>query len=402
MVVTPQPAWPPQHGAALRNSHLISALASRYEVDTLTLVPPRAGAGDSIPGVRRSGSIPMTAGGGLARLANLAAGRTPDLVFRHGSREARAAVIDHIADGRYDVLQIEGLQLAWIVPDACAVFAGTSGRPRIVYDAHNLEWRLQSDLAASETGLRAVYSRRQSKLLRDVERDVVKSSDLTLASTEDDAAGLRRLDGAAAIETLPHPVRVAARFPGRRGLASNPTVLLAANFLYRPNRRGAAWLFGSVWPSVLREVPDASLRITGPGSEMLRPIAPARTSLGGVVSDMASEYARAWIAVSPVDVGAGAPYKVLQAYAAGRPVVVRSSGLAGLPAAGREGLLAADSADLFARRVVELLGDESRRRVLGAAGHAYVRAVHDAETIGRRIVDIYASHHAVSRVERQR
>ena len=395
LVITPQPAWPPRHGAAIRNSHLIAALAGAHEVDTVSLVTSPTVEGDAISGVQRSNSVQVRGGGGLSRIANLLVGGTPDLLFRYSPHEVRAAVVKYIMDGHYDVVQIEGLQLAWIIPDVLAVFSGSRGRPRIVYDAHNVEWRLQCDLAITEHGWRAIHSRRQSRLLRIAEHDVVSSADLSLASTHDDASALRQLDDSAAIEVLPHPVHVPKRFPGRRGLAENPTVLLAANFGYRPNARGSAWLFGSVWPAVLRAIPEAILRITGPGSDGLRPIAPARSSFGGIVSDIAREYTRSWIAVSPVEVGGGAPYKVLQAYAAGRAVVVRGSGLAGIAEAGSGGLVTADSEGLFAGAVVDLLRDREWRRDLGTAGYAYVRAVHDAEMIGQRIAEIYDAHQAI-------
>ena len=213
-------------------------------------------------------------------------------------------------------------------------------------------------------------------------------ADLVIASTPQDAETLAALGGRP-VEAVLHPVDVPPRRPGERRRAPEPRVLFAANFAYRPNALSAAWVFGSVWPAVLRRVPTALLQVIGPASAELRPIAPACSRFGGVVDDIRAEHAAAWLAISPAEVGAGAPYKVLHAYAAGRPVVAHAAGLAGLGQGARGGLLAADSAGEFASAIAELLSDAERRKELGAAGYAYVREHHAVGAVKRNILELY-------------
>ena len=388
LVVTPEPAWPPVHGAAVRNSHLIAALAERHTVDVVALTPASDGPDGPVPGARCTIPIRVRPRSTPQRLMNVLRGRTPDLVYRHQSSHLRAAVQHRLVARRYDAVHLEGLQLASLAHDVQASFAGARERPLVVYDAHNVEWHLQRDLARASAGLRSWYASRQAKRLREVERWVSAHADLVIASSADDAEALARLGGGA-VEVVPHPVDVPPRCPGVRRMAREPRVLFAANFAYRPNALSAAWLFGSVWPAVLRRVPTALLRVIGPASHELRPIAPARARFGGVVDDVRAEYASAWLAVSPAAVGAGVPYKVLHAYAAGRPVIARASGLAGLREGARAGLLAVGSADEFASAVVDLLSEPEGRRELGAAGYAYVREQHAVEVVKRKLLEVY-------------
>ncbi len=386
LVVTPSVPWPPTHGAAVRNSAFVTALAEQYDVDVLTL----AGLRERVrphPDARSTTAIRLRRAPLWRRLANAAFGPTPDLVFRHRTPELRVAVQQRLSAGGIDVVQVEGLQLAHIVHDVAACTEGDRVRPLVVYDAHNVEWRLQSQLANLARGARAWHSGRQAALLYDVERWVVGAADAVVASSAADAASLETL-GNRSVSAIAHPVPVPADPPGAGQEADQPRVLLAANFAYRPNILGAEWLFGRVWPAVLRRVPEAELRVVGPGSLSLGAIAPARCSLGGLVDDFGAEQRAAWLSTSPAPVGSGAPLKVLQSLAQARPVIVRASGLAGLPRS-LAGIAAADSVEAFADALSDLLQDHARRHEMGRRGHAYVAAHHAPSVVGQELLAVH-------------
>ncbi len=386
LVVTPSVPWPPTHGAAVRNSAFVTALSEDYDVDVLTLAGPRERVRQH-PDARSTTAIRLRRAPLWRRLANAAVGPTPDLVFRHRTPELRAAVQQRLSAGGIDVVQVEGLQLAHIVHDVAACTEGERVRPLVVYDAHNVEWRLQSHLANLARHARAWHSGRQAALLYDVERWVVGAADAVVASSAADAASLETL-GNRSVSAIAHPVPVPPDPPGADHEADQPRVLLAANFAYRPNILGAEWLFGGVWPAVLRRVPEAELRVVGPGSLSLGAIAPARCSLGGLVDDFGTEQRAAWLSTSPAPVGSGAPLKVLQSLAQARPVIVRASGLAGLPRS-LAGIAAADSAEAFADALSDLLHDHARRHEMGRRGHAYVAAHHAPSVVGQELLAVH-------------
>ncbi len=388
LVVTPESPWPPTHGAAVRNGHLIRALAQRHTVHLVSVGRP-TDSDAHIEGLGRTRFVRSVTRRPLRRWLQALLGRAPSLLARHASHTLRAAVQQALLRERYDAVHIEGLQLAPLVHDVRATFAGADSRPFVVYDAHNLEWRLQRDLAGIATGWRRRYATRQARLLRTVERWVVEHADVSIASSEADRQGLELLGGRG-VRLVPHPVDVPARRPGKGALTGTARVLFAANFAYRPNRLSAGWMFGSVWPAVVRRMPDAELRVIGPASEQLGAIVPVQAVIHGVVDDIWPEYGAAWLAVSPAEVGGGAPYKVLHAYAAGRSVVVRRAGLAGLADGALSGLIAADTAPEFATAIVDLLRDPERRDAAGAAGFAYVRATHAVGIVGEALGEIYA------------
>ena len=389
LAITSTPPWPPTHGAALRNSLLLEALAAEHNVELVTLDRPGAPPIDAPSSIGRVIQIRAAPPTVWRRLLGGWHGGVPDLLIRHGSRSLRGRVQLLLSSGEYGAVHVAQVQLAPVIRDVWTAAPRHARRPRVIYDAHNIEWMLQESLARAGTLPRSLWARRQAGLLRRVEGWVARTADLAVASSPDDRASLAAL-GAPAPEYVPHPVRLGATCPGVHGRTEHPRVLFAANFAYRPNRLAAEWLFGQVWPAVTREVPSAELRVVGPQSDDLRSIMPVQTTLGGTVEDIDREYQRAWLAVSPTSVAAGAPYKVLSALAAGRPVVARAQGYVGLPANDDIGVRRPGSSFDFVNAVTVLLTNPVVYDRAATGGFAYVKAEHDASIVGQQLRNAYA------------
>ncbi len=389
LAITAAPPWPATHGAAIRNGLLLEALAREHRVDLVTLDHPGAPAIPAPTGMGKVIQVRAAPPSTWRRLRGGWRGGVPDLLIRHGSRVLRGRVQLLLRSGAYDAVHVAQAQLAPLIHDARTASPGTSRRPHVVYDAHNIEWKLQAALAGASAWPRSLWARRQAGLLRRVEAWIARTADLVVASSTADRVDLAAL-GAAAPVYIPHPVHIGPASAGTGDRAANPRVLFAANFAYRPNIMAAEWLFGRVWPAVARQLAEAELRVVGPQSERLRPIVPVRTTLGGTVDDIEREYRVAWIAVSPTSVAAGAPYKVLSALAAGRPVIARAQGYVGLPAGAGTGVAIADGADEFAAAVTKLVQDPKIYQRTANAGLAFVKTEHDAAIVGRQLLDAYA------------
>ena len=106
----------------------------------------------------------------------------------------------------------------------------------------------------------------------------------------------------------------------------------------------------------------------------------------GFVESMAPHFAAAQVVVVPILAGAGIRVKIIEAMAAGRPVVstpLGCEGLAGLEA-GRHLLVAEDPQD-FADSVVELLGDRQERTRLAAAARELAETAYDWRPLGNQL-----------------
>jgi glycosyltransferase involved in cell wall biosynthesis len=124
-----------------------------------------------------------------------------------------------------------------------------------------------------------------------------------------------------------------------------------------------------VWPA-LRSRPGLEWKIVGKNPEGVRRLVAgdARIRLTGPVDDAVAELATAQAAVIPLFAGSGTRVKILEAWAAGTPVVSTSLGAEGLQARTGEHLLLADTAERFQAALTRLLDSPSERQKIGAAG----------------------------------
>jgi glycosyltransferase involved in cell wall biosynthesis len=146
----------------------------------------------------------------------------------------------------------------------------------------------------------------------------------------------------------------------------------------RRNQQAALWLAEEIWPLVRREYPAAVLHIVGADpSPAIRALGRvAGVEVTGWVADLHAEYAKARVAVAPMQSEAGALNKIIDALAAGRPVVATTCANSGIGAP-PEAIRLADSAQAFARAVVELLEDNQVWRCAAQAGRGYALSAFD-------------------------
>lgn len=180
------------------------------------------------------------------------------------------------------------------------------------------------------------------------------------------------------------PNGVVARDYAGAGAAPQPDTLIFTGALrYRPNYDGMRWFVAEVWPRVRRLRPTARLRITGDDGGLPLPAADG-IECTGFVDDLRPHLSTAWLALAPIFAGGGTRLKILEAMAAGTPVVATSKGAEGIDVTDGEQLLIADDAAAFAARVVALLGDAALRARLSHAARRLVAERYDWDVIGPR------------------
>ena len=150
--------------------------------------------------------------------------------------------------------------------------------------------------------------------------------------------------------------------------------MFAGNLGYFPNVDAATFLVRDVLPRVRAAVPGAELRLVGarPARRVRALAGAAGVSLAASVPAIAPELAAATIALVPLRAGSGLQNKVLEAMAAGTPVVATPRAVAGLALGTGEEVLVADDAAGLAAAAVALLRDPARARAQARAARALV------------------------------
>jgi glycosyltransferase involved in cell wall biosynthesis len=142
---------------------------------------------------------------------------------------------------------------------------------------------------------------------------------------------------------------------------------------------------------VLAEEPGAKLVIAGsdPPPEHTYADHAANIQMLGYVEDVRDALARYAIFVCPILSGSGVRVKLLEAFAAGMPVVSTLVGAEGLARKDGEFCALADDPAEFASRVIALLRDPERAAAMAVRARAEVETNWDMAAITRRLVESY-------------
>ena len=135
---------------------------------------------------------------------------------------------------------------------------------------------------------------------------------------------------------------------------------------YQANFDAMDYFLREIFPSILAQVPDTQLSITGSNLGVSLDALPSNDHVAftGYLEDIRPAVAGSWACIVPLRVGGGTRFKILEAMALGTPVVSTSKGAEGLEIEPGKHLLIADTPEEFAAQTVRLLRNSELRNTL--------------------------------------
>lgn len=384
LFVTPQPPFPADQGTKLRTGGLVRIAAEAgHEVDLLTFGEP-----GPQRWCRRVVALPLPPRRHYAaRVRDVALSGWPDLLLRLWSPPFFRASQRLLGENGYDVVQVEGLELARYLP-------AVRGVPT-VFDDHNVEYVLQrrafeTERAQPRRAHAALYSLIQWRRLRRWEARVCAAAEAVLAASEHDAGLLRSLSGRE-VEAVPNGIDLAAIPFTLPGDQIRPNLLFDGTMSFRPNDDAATWLVRTILPGVRRQRPEVRCWVVGrdPSPRLVAAnFGPNGAAVTGTVPSVEPYWERAGLYVLPMRIGGGVRFKALEAMARGLPLVSTALGVEGTAARAGRDYLRAERPDDFAAAILRLLDDAPLRRRLALSARETVSA-YDWARIGPRLLGVY-------------
>ena len=397
LFLTPQLPWPPDRGTALRNWGLLRELAARHRVALLSFTEAVT---DAVPDPLREvtrgrvETVPAPQRSLAVRLRDMLLRQRPDMALRLADPAFAARLHAWLAREDFDVVQIEGIELAPYLDDILAA-RGRAARPLAVFDDHNAEWVLQqrafaTDVRRPQRAHAALYSLVQWRRLRRYEASVCRRSDRVVAVSATDAAALRSLDPQLNVHVVPNGIDVAHYAPSLAPAAIPFDLLFTGKMDFRPNIDAMLWCAAEIWPRVRAAYPQATLGIVGqkPNARLDPLREQPGITLTGYVPDIRPYLAGAQVYIAPLRMGGGTRFKLLEAMAMERAIVSTRVGAEGLDA-GAGILRIADEPAAFAAEAVGLLRDRAACAALGSRARAHVAAHFDWSALVPRLEAIY-------------
>jgi len=218
------------------------------------------------------------------------------------------------------------------------------------------------------------------------ERRAVRSADVCLAAGQRDAATLSSISGRKVL-LVPNGVTIPT---SRNDRARLPTVVFSGTLDFPPNIEALRWFVREIWPLVRERIPEACLTIVGKNAiaEIHHYDGAHGISVHVNVPSMFEYLEQAWCSVAPMRTGSGVKNKVLEAWAASRPVVMTSHAVNGLRLpAGSEALVKDDHRE-FAAALANLLTQPALLEALGKAAREHVEQHYTWKAVTEPLTEI--------------
>jgi glycosyltransferase involved in cell wall biosynthesis len=369
LFISAEAPYPLAGGGVMRSASLLNFLARGYAVDMIVFREPRAAdPRDHLPAglVRRLHvvELPPHTRHTLARAARNAgrlARRVPPLMDRFAGFGGQIASATR--GQRYDVAVIEHFWCAPYWEQAAAVSDAT------ILDLVDVESVLHARCALAGSGtpaLARLAHRAFQNICRNLEEKWLPRFTYLLATSDLDAQLLRVISPGSNVLIYPNSIPFV---PAPARLEEN-MIAFSGNLEYHPNISAVRYFREEIWPELRARWPGLVWRLIGKNPEAVASIVSGdpRIELTGPVEDAVAELARAKVAIVPVLAGSGTRVKIIEAWAAGVPVVSTPLGAEGLSARAGEHLLLANDAVTFRDAVSSLLADGALRNRIGRAG----------------------------------
>jgi glycosyltransferase involved in cell wall biosynthesis len=396
VLVSSGPCYPPTAGNRIRILSLLVRLAQRHRI---TYVFREAGEADEAEQTRTylldhgietvvvHDPLPSKKGPRFyARLAANLFSPLPYSVVLHESSLLRHAVAQHAARQRAELCQVE-----WF-PHAHGLRQLT-GAPSIViaHDIVSVLWQRHHE--AETNPLKRWYIREQWRKFERFERQIYTEADRVVAVSPEDARLLRERMGVTAVDVVDNGVDN-NYFAAVAGEPQRGRILFLGTLESRPNLDGVRQMLDRVFPAVRAREPSARLCIVGrnpPPWLYQRVHRMERVELHGSVADVRPYMGLSDVMAVPLRIGGGSRIKILEALAAGLPVVSTRVGIEGLCLTACEHLAVVEDVEGMAAALVEMIRNPAKARTMVDAGRRVVRERYDWDILAVKLEKVWES-----------
>lgn len=389
LMLTPYLPYPLLSGGQIRTYNLLKKLAEKYEVTLFALIKEESER-QYIPELEKycakvrvfkRSQKPFT----LRNIFNTAFSSFPFLVIRNHVPQTIKAVEQELKAEKYDLIHAETFYMMPNIPKT---------EIPIILVEQTIEY-LGYESYADKIGfwpIRQILKLDIAKIRRWEEYYWRSCTKLITMSQEDKDFINTTLNEPNKIEVVSNGVDVKWFDQKERKLPKAATVLSVGTFNWLPNVEAVKFLVDNIWPMVKDKIPTAKLWIVGnaPTPEIFEyQKKDTSITITGGIPDIRDAFAGAHVLVAAVFSGKGTRYKILEAMAAGTPIVATEIAVEGLGVEHGVQVLIGNTAEELAELTTKVLQDPSLQEQLAKNGKQFVRTQYDWEYIAQKLDGIY-------------
>ncbi len=289
------------------------------------------------------------------------ASKNPLQIYYYYSSKMQAAVNKELEQG-YDIIFCHLIRMAQYLPKDKSI------RKVVDFtDAISLNYKRSENY---RSGLFSIINKIEAKRVYSYELATIDKSDVSIFISQVDANYLKNEINKDKLKIISNGVDF-QKFKFYQGKYNPNQLVFIGNMRTFPNTDAVLYFIHDVLPLVRQQIPDVKFYVVGtePNTKILRLHNGKNIFVTGFVESVIPYLNKSAAMVAPMRVGAGIQNKILEALAAGTPVVTTSVGAEGLDA-GK--LIITNSTKSFAKLIIAVIKNQEMRKKLAEEGRKYI------------------------------
>ncbi|HEY1182607.1 MAG TPA: glycosyltransferase [Bryobacteraceae bacterium] len=392
LFLSPRLCLPLLTGARIREYYLARALACRADVTYVSFIQPGFPEPDAaeLSFFSEVFLVPLLGRYSLKKIVRGLAGSQPLSVLNYTTDEMKSVVTAIAARSRFDLVHLDSCHMVEYVGLIETLWQSPA---RTVYDWHNIESELMRRFAAKVDSLpKKLYANLTAKRLARLEKRILGSGFGHVVCSAREKENLRAIAPAARIAVIENGVDTERFAPVAEDSPRRSLVYVGA-MDFHANIDAACWFTRHAWPAIHQRFPDWRLTLIGsnPAPAVRELAREPNVEVTGTVPDVVPYYRDAVAAIVPLRTGGGTRLKILEAMAAGVPVVSSRQGAEGLAVSPGRDIEVLDDDNGWLPALTAIATEPGLWNARSLAGLALVRAHYDWRLLGERLYEEYRS-----------
>lgn len=380
--------YPLYNGGHVRLYNLLKELSSRHEV-TLVCEQRSTQTQEDINSVKKFCkeiiTIPRRKQWSTHNLLKTAISTYPFLLTGHTLPQMKTVLRRLLSEKKFDVVHIETFYVYQNLPKTYL--------PTVLVE-HNVEYHVYERFAKNAPLLARPLLQVDIEKIKHWERLFWRQATKLVAVSESDKKEMKRED----VVVVANGVDLQA-FPFKKSPSTKKekTVLFMGDFKWIQNRDSALFIIKKVWPKIQSDLkyqnPDAKVKLWIVGKHV--PDSLKELGLKDIIfdenaPDKTSEiYKKADVLLSPIRVGGGSSYKILEAMASGVPVVTTELGVKGLNATLGKEALGGETPEELAHAVTRLFEEKETYEKVRKEARTLIEKKYSWKEIAKILEGVY-------------
>jgi glycosyltransferase involved in cell wall biosynthesis len=303
----------------------------------------------------------------------------PFLITGHKNPEMKRKLTEILKNDKFDVIHVETFYVMQNLPK--------TNLPKVLAE-HNIEYRVYEKFVKKTLLLFRPLLYLDIVKLKNAEKKFWKQADKLIAVSQKEADEMSRND----VEVIPNGVDIEKfKFKKMDKNKKEKRVLFIGDFKWIQNRDSAMYIIKNIWPKVSSKNKDAKLWIVGKNiPDSIKSYEDSSIIFDENAPDETEKiFQDAYVLLSPIRVGGGTNFKILEAMSSGTPVVTTLLGNEGILAKDNEEILISDKPEEFSQKTLQLLSDEYLYEKISRNGRKFIEKNFDWNNITFKLNKIY-------------